>query len=47
MRGWLHWCPHGCGKSVYWNGKLYYCERCCNIITKSGLAKINSKGALS
>ena len=31
---WIHWCPEGCGRSVYYRGqnhpndKNYQCDRC-------------------
>ena len=25
---WRHWCPNGCGKSVIYKYKYYFCERC-------------------
>jgi len=40
---WKHWCPCGCGKSVFWNGKVWFCDRCNSIIEKIDLLSINNK----
>jgi len=41
-KGYLHWCPHGCGKSVFNNRKIWLCKRCKNQISTNELLKLNN-----